>query len=135
MKNRCLFALTLLVASTGTAFADHPCKSTYQRLGNQWTKFGPAVKSLLSTAACQGNSAACLQTWATAEKEATSYVHEFNERVGDSPLHLGPRALTIGAVETGELHTERVFTGGPLLSPGGLYRTDDQVLIDIRKVF
>lgn len=26
-------------------------------------------------------------------------------------------------------------TGGPLLSPGGLYRTDDQVLVDVRKVF
>jgi len=27
------------------------------------------------------------------------------------------------------------FTGGPLLSPGGLYKTDDQVLVDIRLVF
>ena len=27
------------------------------------------------------------------------------------------------------------FTGGPLLSPGGLYKPDDQVLVDIRLVF
>lgn len=99
----------------------------------QWAMDVPAGQPLFLMARHQVVVAGGAQ-WKFGEGEAWSL-----QAGGMYGISLGdwaalPRIAWIFA-DNWKLGLGAAFTGGPLLSPGGLYRTDDQILIDLRRAF